>query len=54
MIMRLSGETRFDLGWLTQSLIQKVEELLDLSEWCLAILADIDDPIPVALQRSPL
>lgn len=53
MIMRLSGEPRLDLGWLTQSLIQKVEELFDLSEWFLATLADIDEPIAVALQRSP-
>jgi hypothetical protein len=51
--MRLSGETRFDLGWLTQSLIQKVEELLDLSEWSLATRVEIDEPIAVTLQRSP-
>ena len=54
MIMRLSDEPRLDLGWLTQSLIQKVEELFDLSEWSLATLADIDDSIAVALKRSPL
>jgi hypothetical protein len=36
-----------------QSLVQEVEELFDLSEWSLATLADIDEPIAVALQRSP-
>ena len=36
-----------------QSLVQEVEGLFDLSEWSLAPLADIDEPIAVALQRSP-
>src|SRR5262249_33069289 len=36
------------------SLVQNVEELFDLSKRCLMLLADIDHPIAVALQRARL
>src|SRR6266536_1268411 len=36
----------------SSSLVQKIEELLYPANWCHAAVADVDDPITVALHRS--
>jgi len=44
--------SRVAVSEIIASLVQTVEKLLYLAKWCRATVANVDDPIAVALQRS--